>query len=195
VLQDDARFDRFIAGLRVGDEDVVGEFAAQYRPALERLAKGRIEPGLRRRVGAETIAQSVCRTFLRRAQEGQFELADGDALWRLLCAMALTKVREKIRFHRRLKRDVGRERPIDGGPSLAGAPSACDPAQAVAFAEQLERVVEDFSVEERRIFEMRLLDRTQCEIAEALLISERTVRRMLRALETRMRASLGVGGA
>jgi hypothetical protein len=79
---------------------------------------------VQRRVGPESIAQSVCRTFLRRAGDGQFQVRDEDALWGLLCAIALTKVRERVRFHRRHRRDLGRERPLcwlhaDAGGSLA----------------------------------------------------------------------------
>lgn len=183
---DEARFERWIDGLRTGDALVLTEFMDQYRPALERLASRRIKPGLQRRVGPETVAQSVCRTFLRRAGEGQFELADGDALWRLLCAIALTKVREKVRYHGRQKRSADREVPIEGvrreTPEVSG-PSA---EETVAFEEQLEQAVAGFSDEERRIFDFRLQDLTQAEIAEEVGVSERTVRRVLKRLEARM---------
>jgi len=56
--------------------------------------------------GPEDLVQSACRTFLRRAQIGQFRLADSEELWRLLCAITLTKVREQTRFHMRQKRGL-----------------------------------------------------------------------------------------
>ena len=65
-----------IAGLRTGDSVVMTDFFRRYGPSLEKIAAGRIDGGMRRRVGPETIAQSVCRTFLRRAQDDQFALGD-----------------------------------------------------------------------------------------------------------------------
>ena len=184
-IEDEAHFDRLIGGLRTGNAEVLQEFMGRYRPALERLASRRIDRGLQRRVGPETIAQSVCRTFMRRTREGQFELTDGESLWGLLCALALTKIREKIRFHRRQKRDIDREVALDGAAEAA-APS---PEAQVAFADQLEHEIASFSEEERLIFDLRLQGSTQEGIAAQAACSESTVRRVLKRMEIRLRAA------
>ena len=185
MTSDDSDWDQLIEGVRAGRPESLHTFFSRYGPALERLAARAIEPGLRRRFGPETIAQSVCRTFLRRAAGNEFELADGDSLWRLLCAIALTKVREKARFHLRQKRGVNREVPLRSAAALAfnSGPSAED---EVLFADQFEHILETLEDEQRQILELRLEGLTQEEIATRMACSERTVRRLLRRLEDRL---------
>jgi len=172
--------------LRDGDAEALRVFVQTWRPAVERLAARRIRPDLQRRVGPESIAQSVCRTFLRRAAEGQFEVRDEGALWGLLCAVTLTKVRDRVRHHRRAKRDVGRELPLEGSDASA----IVDEEEAFLFEEQMASVLASFDDEERQILELRLSGHAQLAIAELLACSERTVRRKLRDLEARLREAL-----
>src|SRR5436190_23084011 len=106
-----------IQGLRTGDQRAAREFCRQFGDALERLAEKHLPGGLRRRVGPEDVAQSACRTFLRRAGGGEFRLADSEALWRLMCAITLTKVREQTRFHLRQKRGLDLETAADSTAS------------------------------------------------------------------------------
>ena len=183
-------WDRMIGGLRSGDSAVLGDFFRQYGPALERVAAGRINPGLRRRVGPETIALSVCRTFMRRAADDQFTLEDDDSLWRLLCAITLTKVKEQSRFHLRQKRGVDRETDIDalGEPPTDAQPT---PEAAAIFADEFRHLVESLEEEERKILELRLSEQTHAQIAEEVGCSERTVRRVLARLRDRFNAAFG----
>src|SRR5438445_10919068 len=120
------RWQRLIQGLRSGDRLIVQEFCGQYGALLQRLAERHLSEGLRRRVGAEDVVQSAYRTFLRRAQAGEFQLADSEGLWRLLCAITLTKVRELARFHRRQKRGLDQEVPIEAAVGRASN-AAFDP--------------------------------------------------------------------
>ena len=181
-------FDDLVVGLRTGDPLVLARFFEHYGPALERLAARRIDPGFRRRVGPESIAQSVCRTFLRRAQGGEFEIADQDSLWGLLCAIALTKVREKVRFHRRQKRALDREVPLESGlrAPVRDGPSA---EEEVLFTDAFDHVIGSLSEDERSIVDLRLQGETQVAIAERLGMSERTVRRIMAQLEQRLLAA------
>jgi len=191
VYDAEGRFERLIRGLRASDPAVLREFVSQYGPALERLAARRIEPGFRRRVGPESIAQSVCRTFLRRAEGGEFEIADRDSLWGLLCAISLTKVREKERFHLREKRSLKREAPLEGGglsPMPARGPT---PEEEVLFTDQFAHLLGSLTEEQRSIIDLRLQGRTQSAIADALKVSERTIRRLMADLEARLEAALG----
>ena len=183
-------WDRMIGGLRSGDSVVLGDFFRQYGPALERVAAGRIHPGLRRRVGPETIALSVCRTFMRRAADDQFTLEDDDSLWRLLCAITLTKVKEQTRFHLRQKRGVDRETDIDslGEPPADTRPT---PERAALFADEFNHLVDSLDEEERGILELRLSLQTHAQIANEIGCSERTVRRVLAGLRERFNAAFG----
>jgi RNA polymerase sigma factor (sigma-70 family) len=182
-------WDRLIEGLRTGDATAMTDFMRDYRPALERIAAGAIPPGMRRRVGPETVAQSVCRTFLRRMEADPFDVSDADSLWRLLCAIALNKARAKIRFHMRERRGVPRDVPIDAAAGVED-PRSPSPEEAAAFQEMLEQALGELDPEERAILELRLGGSTQEEVAAALGCSERTVRRLLAGLEARLKRRL-----
>jgi RNA polymerase sigma-70 factor, ECF subfamily len=152
---------------------------------------------MRRRVGPETITQSVCRSFLRRARAGEFQLADSEGLWRLLCAITLTKVNEHVRFHRRQKRAIDRERQLDSPASSEGERNAFDPAdtrvtpaEALEFQEQFEQLLALFDDEERQLVELKLQQFTNDETATRMSCSERTVRRLLQRVKARLQDHL-----
>ena len=181
---------RLIEGLRHGDEEVLTEFCERYAGALARIAERNIAPAMRRRFGPETIAQSACCSFLMRAREGRYDVPDSESLWRLLCAITLTKVREKVRFHSRGKRELGRE--INGGSEEGSgaldslAATDPDPDEALVIAEELQLLIESLDEEEQKIVELKLLRRSTSEVAEALGCSERTVRRLTGQLRERL---------
>lgn len=186
----DSAWTRWIDGLRQGDDLVVGEFCETYARELERVADRRIAPFLRRRVGPESVAQSACWSFLRRAREGQFQLESSESLWRLLCAMTLRKVREKARFHGRERRAVGREAALSAGE--AGAAPGPTPDEAAEIADAFEALLGSLDEETRDVVEAKLDERSNAEIAEARGCSERTVRRLLAELRGRLERALEV---
>ncbi|MFO0865718.1 MAG: ECF-type sigma factor [Gemmataceae bacterium] len=143
-------------GLRAGNAAAMLDFWNRMGPALERLAQKRMEPGLQRRVGPEDVAQSVCRTFFRRMQQGEFSSARAD--FGLLCAITLAKVREKARHHLRQKRGLQRERALEGpepGAEFVHASDEPTPAEHAEFADLLQHVLGDLDEEERQIVELR----------------------------------------
>jgi len=189
--EDEPFWRHLIQGLRAGDEEAAAEFYRHYGPLLENLAAAHLASGLLRRVGPEDVAHSACRTFLRRIQGGQFTIGAGDNLWNLLCAITLAKARKKARFHLARKRGVGREvhpRTVDGEEraSLQIPGSGPTPEEAAEFADQFRHLLDRLEEEERRIVLLKLEQRTQEEIAAAVGISERTVRRLLRRVEAKL---------
>ncbi len=180
-----------IQGLRQGNRQIVQQFCEQYGAMLHQVAEKHLVGPVRRRVGPEDVVQSACRTFLRRAQAGEFQLADSEALWRLLCAITLTKVREQVRFHRRRKRGVDQEVQLEA-ESLPGsghfepvAPGP-SPAEAAAFADQFQQLMASLDDEERQLVDLKLQQYTNDEVAEHLGCSERTVRRILKRVQDRL---------
>jgi RNA polymerase sigma factor (sigma-70 family) len=184
------------AGLRRGDVAAVAEFCRRYGPMIERLAERRLSAPLKRRIGADDVAQSVCRTFIRRAGEGEFELCDGGGLWGLLCAIALTKIREQTRFHLRQKRSLRDEQHLDsvaadGERKLPEAANAAPTPDAIAeVADTFDKLLAGFDDEERRIIELKLQDFTQEEIAAQMQCSDRTIRRFLKRVQDRLSSML-----
>jgi RNA polymerase sigma-70 factor (ECF subfamily) len=185
-----------VQGLAEGDEQVVGEFWREYGKRLQALASGYLNSRLQRREGPEDVVQSVCRTFLRRSRAGEFDLADRDALWGLLCAITLAKVRQKARYHGREKRRYDRERYLDnsrvgGKPLMDTEPT---PAEAAEFADEMHQLLSGMDEEERQVVSMKLERFTYAEMAERLGCSERTVRRIVKRVQERLKRMLAESG-
>ncbi len=193
MLENEDRWQRLIQGLRTGDRLIVQEFCEQYGGLLERLAERHLSEGLRRRVGAEDVVQSAYRTFLRRAQAGEFQLADSEGLWRLLCAITLAKVRELARYHGRQKRGFEQEVPLGKSEEPFGlvAPGP-SPAEAAEFADQFQQLMASLDEEERRFVDLKLQQCTNLEVAARLGCSERTVRRILKRVQSRLESAFQV---
>ncbi len=180
-----------IAGLRAGDRRAERDFWERYGAALEGVAARRLSPRLLTRVGPEDIAQSVCRTFLRRARGGEFVLEDAGQLWRLLCAIALAKTREQARFHQRQRRSIDAEQHLDAAPYDAGPlTQRVEADEAALVADALENVLEGFEPEARALVVLKMDDRTNADIAVELGCSERTVRRLLERVRVELSQAL-----
>jgi RNA polymerase sigma-70 factor, ECF subfamily len=176
----------WVRKLVAGDEQSMFEFWQAYAPGLERLAHSRLAPELHRRVTGEEIAQSVCRTFLRRSQQGQFTLTGSESLWRLLCAITLTKVRQHTRFHLRKRRGLNREVSLsdDAGCEGHAMPQQATAEETLAFADQMAYLLSKLHDEERHIVEGKLEGKSNAQIAAQISCSERTVRRLLNRVES-----------
>jgi RNA polymerase sigma factor (sigma-70 family) len=195
------RWQHWIAALRGGDSLVIGEFCNRYGKPLRQLAERRLATDLNARLDAEDVVQSACRTFLRRVQLGQFLLEDPEGLWRLLCTIALTKIREQARFHGRLRRQPRREVPLTElhEDSTAGAFEPLDPdptpEEAAAFADEFQQLMASLDPEEQRLVDLKLQEYTNLEAAAAMGCSERTVRRLLHRIKVRLERVLQASDA
>jgi RNA polymerase sigma factor (sigma-70 family) len=189
-MDDEGRWQRLIEGLRGGDRQVAREFCEQYWTPLQRIAAKYLPANVRRRVGPEDVVQSACRTFFRRVEIGEFQLADSESLWRLLCAITLTKVREQSRFHLRKRRDIGQETSPDSSTQIKPASEAVDPgptpAEAAEFVDQFQSLIGSLEEEERQIVDLKLQEFTNEQTAERLGCSERTVRRVLKRIQAQL---------
>lgn len=173
-----------------GTPEVVSEFWNQYGDRLEKLAGKQLTPKLKRRVEADDVVQSACRTFFRRAEAGQFQLDESESLWRLLCAIVVNKARMKARFHLQGKRGINREedpgqvgddRPLDLG--VAATPR---PDEVAELNDQFEFLLSCLDDEEKQIIQYKLEDLNNDEIASRMNCSERTVRRIFARIRSRL---------
>ena len=182
----------WVSKLVAGDESTAADFWNQYGPRLRRLAGKHLAVGMERRVDADDVVQSACRSFLCRVQDDEFVLADSESLWRLMCVITMTKLRGKIRFHTRQKRGIDRERHFEssaGEGFIAGKRIESDepsPEEAVAFAEQFERLLSVMDEAEQTVVELKLEQYTHQQIAERLGCSERTVRRIVKRIQAKL---------
>jgi DNA-directed RNA polymerase specialized sigma24 family protein len=170
--------------LRGGDPaasaDATARLWGRYFGALVRLARTRLPGTVRRAADEEDIALSALDSFCRGEAAGRFPtLGDRDDLWRLLATITLRKVRDAIEHEWRQKRGAGRS---GEGAEVLDELFARDPSPEVAaqFADLLGHLIARLGDDVlRRLAELKLLGHTEEEMAAALGISPRTVRRKL----------------
>ena len=152
------------------------------------MARRRLSKKLNRRVDADDIVQSAYRTFFVHARNGDYVLKRAGDLWRLLAKITLHKLYGQVQLHTALKRDIQREENVD---FVVGAPSPADmidiepsPDEVAEVIEQVRLAMDEMSLDQRAVLELRLAGATIEQIANAVRRSERTVRRLLE--QTRM---------
>ena len=191
MMNEEQEWNELIAGLRSGDNDACGRFWKEYGGILESVAERQLSQKVQRRVGSDDIVQSACRTFFRRVSDGQFDLPDAEALWRLICSITLTKARRAARDHSRQKRGMDREQHIDAVVDGGTAPSAnlegntATPLDAAEVADQMEALLSGLGEQECSILDLKLQQFTNDEIADKIGCSERSVRRVIKRLQER----------
>lgn len=164
-----------------GSDTAATELFQRYVYRLTALARGRLSRRLASRFDPEDVVMSAYRSFFRRAAAAELSIAGPGDLWRLLVAMTLNKLHHRIDEHTADKRSVAAEHPPGVESSILSAVPSLDPtpAEAAAFADELEAVFAELSPPERRVLEMRLQGELVDDIAREMEISERTVRRWL----------------
>jgi DNA-directed RNA polymerase specialized sigma24 family protein len=165
----------------------------RYFPSLLQLAERQLARRVRQRVDGEDVLQDMYNSFCQRRRRGQFELANRDALWALLAKMTVLKARKSARKATRQRRDVRREeRPAAHRPGQDDAEYLAQldgrgptPDEAAAFAEEVERRLEQLSPGLRQVALLRLSGYSQQEIAGKahLDCSVRTVERKVRMIK------------
>ena len=164
--------------LRKGEQDAATRLYLRYARRLHGLATAQTGQDLKSRVDPEDIVQSVFRTFFRRAQEGHYEVPDGEEIWKLFLVIGLHKIRDAAVFHRAAKRNAGRT------TALIGAGESADPPAADQMAETTLRMVIDeillnLNDSQKEIVTIRMEGAQVDEIAQATKRSHRTVERTL----------------
>ena len=184
-----------IERIRSGDERAAAELMDCYAERLVALARARLSRKLARRVDAEDIVQSACRSFFRQAQAGRYQIRDGDDLWRLLAAITVHKALRQAKRHSAAKRSMLKEesRGRDGAlqvvapEALAREPS---PAETATFVEETQAMMASLSPMHRGIVELCLQGHDVPAIAQISACSERTVERALQKARTRLEQRL-----
>lgn len=186
-----------LARWRDGDERAATEIYERYVGRLMVLARDKLSAGVQRRVSAEDVVQSVCRSFFRVSTQGRYVCERSGDLWNLLSKITLNKVRQQIKFHSAQKRTYLRESEIadiDDADSTNWHPQALarepTPAEAAGLLEELEFVLSGLEPVHREILERRLQGAEIEEIATETSRSERTVRRVLEIARTKLEKRL-----
>ena len=179
-----------------GEADAVQQFWDRFGFRMQRLAEKNIGKKLAKRVDAEDVVQSACRTFFRRVGDGKLRVATSDKLWNLMCVIVLLKTRQVARFHFRDKRALSREVPMapgaDGESDARFQPASSEPspAEAAEFADELNQLLRNLEPEMQQVVQLKLEGYTNGEIGDKLAVSERTVRRHIQDVRQGMKQTL-----
>lgn len=170
------------------------EIWSRYLGDLLELARRRISPGLRRRVDEQDVLQSMYKSFCLRQQRGQYSLGDRTDLWKLLVTITQNKASNAAAHHKRLRRDIRKEKPeaaSDEGSDLAqiereAAPDPT-PAEAAALVDALQQRLQGLDESQRQLALWKLAGYTNEEIAseEMMNCAVRTVERKLALIRAR----------
>jgi RNA polymerase sigma-70 factor, ECF subfamily len=184
-------FAGLMSRLRAGDQDAATAVFRRFTGRLVALAGARLGARTRGKVDPEDVVQSTYRSFFRRADSGQFDVATWDELWALLAVITMRKCMNRARYFRAERRDARAE--VAPGPAAEDADAlilAIDrdptPIEAAVLAETVEELLRGLDPDDRAIVELSLQGYTSPEIGARLGFAERTVRRVRDRLKRRL---------
>jgi RNA polymerase sigma factor (sigma-70 family) len=176
------------ARIRRGDEQALAQLIREYEPEIRRAARARLGPLLRPLMDSVDLVQSVYITLLVKMRDSNLVLASSGEL----VALGTGIIRLKVAQHaRRLERRValGAKHAEALTPAEASAQSldhSPDPAAAAQFQDQLERILELLSPQERRLIELKLEGHSTAQAATLLGTAPNTLRVKLGRLRQKL---------
>ncbi len=101
-----------------GDADALNDLFARYHQTMIEFARRKLGPRLRLKEDPVDLAQTTFREATR--DFGRYEYQGQGSLLRWLVQILQNKIRDKAEFYSAGKRDVSKERAMDGGASTDG---------------------------------------------------------------------------
>jgi RNA polymerase sigma-70 factor, ECF subfamily len=164
---------------RRGQSDAPTHLYRRYAERLRALVARKSSSGPAAIVDPEDVVQSVFRTFFRGAAEGQYDVPEGEELWKLLLVITLNKVRALGNFHRAARRDMRRTVRGEAYDAAVDSESADDEVNLAVLRLVVEEVLNTLSPANRAIIELRIEGHEMAEIAMRTQRSKRTVERVV----------------
>jgi RNA polymerase sigma-70 factor (ECF subfamily) len=171
---------------RSGEIDASTELYMKYAGRLIGLTMRKSGADLARQVDPEDIVQSVFRTFFRRVEDGQYDVPEGEDIWKLLLVIALNKIRAVATYHKAAKRDIRRTEGNVPPEIYAAFSDNRDEVALTSLRMVIEEMMEDLLDVNRRIVMMRIEGFELAEIANEVRRSKRTVERVLQNFRGRL---------
>ena len=101
-----------------GDADALNDLFARYHQTMIEFTRRKLGPRLRLKEDPVDLAQTTFREATR--DFGRYEYQGQGSLLRWLVQILQNKIRDKAEFYSAGKRDVSKERAMDGGASTDG---------------------------------------------------------------------------
>lgn len=178
---------------REGNQDAASEIYLRYAKRLQATARNQTAGDLAVRKGAEDIVQSVFRTFFRRVAVGQYDVADGEDLWKLFLVIGLNKIRSAAEFHHAQKRDVRKTRAVDSDLYRALTSRNSDEQIALVVLQMtIEDILGKIPEQNRELVRLRIEGHSVEEIAEQTGRALRSIERILQKFRKLLREEIEV---
>ena len=179
-------FHELMREVRSGSSAAARELHQMYESHVLRYVRRRMPEQIRSKFDSIDFTQAVWATFFGNIdQAGEFKTPEAFVAW--LGAVAQNKVIDETR--RRLvyqKANVNREQAI-GNDSLREPPQqAVTPSQEAIANEQWSRITRTVPESHRQMLALKAQGNSNEEIARVLGCNERTVRRVIRKLESKL---------
>ncbi len=185
IGETDDTFRDLIRRVREGSEEAAWDLVNQYGESIRRAVRRALNEKMRSKFDSLDFVQIVWNSFFHaRGKLDRFDHPEELAAY--LTTMAKNKVGMEIR--RRLmteKYNIQHEQSLDQLQAKGGAdmPSRQPAPVDLAIArEQWDRLLQDQPQHYRQIIQLRLQGYTNQQVADALHLDERTVRRFLKKL-------------
>jgi RNA polymerase sigma-70 factor (ECF subfamily) len=172
--------------LRAGENDAATQLYLRYAGRLGALAWAKRGADLSSRLDPEDLVQSIFRTFFRHAAVGEYDVPDGEDLWRLFLVIALHKIRDAGSFHRAAKRDIRATKAGDVFDEAARGAETQDDQSLHELRMVIDDLMRELPQSQRTMVEMRIEGYKVEEIAEKVQRSKRSVERGLQEFREKL---------
>ena len=187
LSQDTLKSDHdLLEAFRSGQMDASTRLYLKYADRLIGMTARKSSSELAAKVDPEDIVQSVFRTFFRRVEKGQYDVPEGEDIWKLLLVITLNKIRAVVAFNRAAKRDMRRTR---SDAMVEEAVAKADDKDEIALATLrivIDELLSDQLAVNQTIIRQRIEGYDILEIAQNVNRSKRTVERVLQEFSARL---------
>ena len=175
----DATDRSLIRRVRTGSQDAATQLYMRYAKRLHGLSFAKCSRDLSARFDTDDIVQSVFRTFFRRVEKGDYDIPDGEDLWKLFLVIGLNKIKTVSTFNRAAKRDVRTSKGSDELELASDATVEADEISLSILRMSIDETLEVLPQSHREIINLRIEGYEVAEIAERIGRSKRSVERIL----------------
>jgi len=191
---DDTDFAALIESVRLGDEAAVTALLGQFEPEVRMMVRVRLPRILRNQLDSMDIVQAIWTSVFTGKPDDVARFTDVGQFRGFLAGVARNKVYEEYRRRTKTKKYcLGREERLyvrkgERDVPLDVVASDPTPSEGVQADDRLDQLTRGRPLEEVRVVNLRRQGLKFHEIAQRLGISERSIRRVINAIQKRMEA-------
>ena len=160
-------------------QDAAQQFVGRYMDKLLSLVQRKVSGRLGSRFDAEDVVQSVMNSWFDGIRKRRIHPTSGSEIWPLIAAIALNKVRSRIRSALTHKNDVFRNEAAGDLVNTLPEPTSEDEVEFADLLEAISRNVDEKSIQVLRLI---LYGYSVTEISDLIKVSTKTVQRRKQTL-------------